>query len=1689
MSSPTREPPAKDNLEVLMKNITKPKLLSSFNQIDLTVNYGERSFELNMFNFNTVSDLKLAIYNHYKEDYAAPNNQFIYIKIGPLIQPIDFSWVDKSLLQDPLNTASRNDINYFFVSADGLQNNIKTNNYNDVLLEHKIKEATVYLTFFKDVYSAIPGPKPLSDKQYYGIIYQYFPYLKKDIVYPNDNEETNLQNILTHYNKKIECIYKINQLLEEGGYEFVVPVCTGLRYLRLVWLENDLEENIDSYFYTLDVNDIRPYVRLLPVGTSPISKVHLKDGENNIPNISNVSYLSDWTDEKNPTPDRDFIYGKIALKSTIMNLPFIYSTIRILDDGSFDATIEPPNKIRNININSDFENMTEDLLSGISDINKSNSVPSIGTANLTYSLSLPSSSQISRKQFENRIQIFKPIFQKIAPLPNEQPFYMLRYRLVDNYVTEDNISNYITQLSNKKLLRGEIKPEDIVTLLAEEFQLDNDSALKHVQKWYRKKDELQQINIGETKNYAPLNNTGVDIAIFQTKNLYTFHIYNIDSIKTLQRILTCLAFIFIAPEEDLLINKKDVRIFQQKEEQEQDAQSLKNAETEEDLESLSGLNADILFGMTEDAESEPSENISEIRKQLQENAEESRSISPTIAQEDLDEDKGTANFFIRKLKEVDRSLFDYVVKEPTEKRTRDGTYKKVKEKSYVQGCAANEMRQPAALTQTQYESMIEEYEHDDIQFQLYPLGEIIDKKGRRVKDKDIVDQRSDPDKIITVLRYGSNPLKENYYVCSEYFCIRDEIILLKKDFLGTHLRHPKTLSDGTILERKPAKSCPFCMGTIMSSRRKPGINETVIQRVYKPETINKKHLWIGFLKKSSPTGMKLPCCFLVPKKIEFKDVASGFVKKDEDEDEDEELVETIETGIPIFDYNVTLSRIQKKYIVGEVLPLEVGERDGPQIGLLPGPLNKIFQQDPVNIVGRIGNIQKILPDAKGFLRIGVENRKRYIGDSFLAAIAPFFSKNSAQQMKERILEVITPRIYIHLNYGNLLLEFYSPSDPVLQKGLLQRWANNNLGVTYNDTNKLEIERIYKSYNAFTNWLMSDEKKEYRQFAMLLAQTNLIQGTNRPGITFIVVDLNADSTVSIRCPSYGYNTELMTNNDIAFLFHHHTGIWEPIFYVDNVVTSIQITEPYNLIFQKARYDAWPSVVKTLLSEFINKCAGPGKTVFTPQSYIKSNTTIPLSYAKNVIQSITQKYSNFFFVGILRDSYNHIAGIVCEEKRSERNYQVILPVIDDGILITTKDIYLNYNDLDLESYDNTMRIYNKYIFPYFVRYGGYKPVYVAKNSETQMYIAIQLANNLFIPFEETKTIKTDLKVIEIDEFEWDIDRTITFENEEESKEIYEKIMKENDINEIYEHLRITFGNYLANKGGSIIYYLETDIIFNNDLTLNDKRGRMIKLLGPLLLSWLSTDSQEKTQSLLRKDCLIQTESTCTGNCVWTTNNKCKIHVEHKYMNVNMANLLMLRLFDEILRYSEKRKQLFNNEISRLVFLNEAIRIGNQYIVPENTLEWSELLRSMWADRKSEAARFFEEFSEQLVEKDEEDIYHEIPAEVSEILGDTLKYHTLTDDRSLSPILSYMGLNDIDIKYDGKTPTFTIKQLIDIGTSLKAYIVQLDARVIPVDIKRISTISNRKPIIVVLITPSGSGIIVKNGNEKIAFEDISL
>ena len=70
-----------------------------------------------------------------------------------------------------------------------------------------------------------------------------------------------------------------------------------------------------------------------------------------------------------------------------------------------------------------------------------------------------------------------------------------------------------------------------------------------------------------------------------------------------------------------------------------------------------------------------------------------------------------------------------------------------------------------------------------------------------------------------------------------------------------------------------------------------------------------------------------------------------------------------------------------------------------------------------------------------------------------------------------------------------------------------------------------------------------------------------------------------------------------------------------------------------------------------------------------------------------------------------------------------------------------------------------------------------------------------NGIFIPVEKDESSGVNIPVVEVDEMEWDINRTIIMGDDVNPESLYETFnINSNEMNETYQHLRITFSNWI-------------------------------------------------------------------------------------------------------------------------------------------------------------------------------------------------------------------------------------------------------------------------------------------------------
>jgi len=1581
---------------------------------------------INMFPFMTLKDIKLALYLELKDKVAVPEHIYLCLErdasgrryFKGATAPLDFSWnfpgtsPDSPLLiEEPFKLASGGTVaDARFVDSGGDRKLVASVDRQRMSIEDAcfkkgvsrgIPQIHAYL--YSDLLPLLPGGKPPSEKEWNGRLYPMFPHLSvASGPEPSAALLAGAERQALVFLRRQQFMVRIESVLE-SKVPLVSLTMAGIKHLQFIWDAKKKIQGIEAQFYEAAVNERRPFVRLIPTEGYGLSKVFMSDGKT--PDIQDPKLLVQWSQDRSPTPEQDFAFAKILVRRGLINVAPIYATLRLFNDGTADCVVEPPKGVKKLEPRNDLNSLGEQLVEGLEGLPYISEVPELNKGVLVLGLRARKGADaiITSRILHERLPVFSAMFQEIAALPGEKPLVMLRFKLVSNFAREDRIQTFLTQVINRKVIRGEGGVGDLINLVVEEFQVDFEEARKQVSMKLQNQGEVV-LMVPETKEYMRNNNPGIDVAIFAQHPFYTFHLYNVNSLENLRRIVTALSILISADSESLQVGAKAVKELltaeagpaieaatepapdaepeaAAPEPEAEQAEEFGGAEEMPDYLDFFAFDKDEGEVTLEEAhqrevaaaaklqgEARPEvpydkngsikpivANTAEIRKGISEGVmtpkdelagtiEASPEPAPAVPlpEEVATTETGIANFFLKKLKDADSRLFDYTKSHPALKR-------------YVSQCQPTYGRQPAVLSEEKFQELQEEYAKDNVSFQIYPLQPGEPQQLPGVPEVD----------YFTVLKYGSSPDKQNYYLCSKYFCTRDEMLVREVDLRGRVMRRGIARSDGTIDTTKQPGQCPFCKGLVIKNRAHPGPNETILERVVKPPTADKRHLFIGFLKKTPhPDGFYLPCCFTEDIPINFNknpafdkykewglrptNPAAAAVLND-----DEEEAAPVDDAITVMDYSTVLNQVTKKYIVGsEKLPLDIGvpssgQRGEAQIGLLPVALNTYFDQDPTNLVSRAFNPQKIQPGGTGFLRVAVENRHRFQNDSFLAAVAPFYGKNTATQMKQLLIESVQPAEFLALNYGNFAIEFYEPTDAYPKPDMARVWASKFLRVDMQQENESAITRAYMSYMAFQEWLLSDiNKKEYRQFALLLAQSNILRKSYPAGITFIVLDILKNGSVSVRCPPYGYNAGLMAKNDVAFLMHHWSGIWEPIFFVDNRATELR-AELYTLVFQYVMRDGWPPIVRQRLQEFMTQCSSSSKAVYTSQSRMNSNAMIPASLARSIMDSEPE----VIFDGVLRDAYNHIGALIFRERGGRFDHMVALPVVDDGELIIGKNLYMDWEDpaFSPAPIDIVLQFYKKYVEPRFAYYPGFVPVMVVKSEQSGAIEAVQLRNRLYVPAspassEEIAKTYAGQRTVHVKEMEWSKNHEICLGDGGAELPNEKHRMSVVEFQEVFEHLRLTFSNWLATRedGGEFRQMLEK-VIFSPRLPLYEKRKRMEILLSREVDAWITTDfndedsAQQMSTSLLRVDCTVKDQGQCEGRCVWQQSEdsgKCLLHVPKETelgestKKVSAPRVLLLRLIEELLRYGERRRQLFDQDVARLATLEKPVMLDGVF-----------------------------------------------------------------------------------------------------------------------------------------------------------------
>jgi hypothetical protein len=387
----------------------------------------------------------------------------------------------------------------------------------------------------------------------------------------------------------------------------------------------------------------------------------------------------------------------------------------------------------------------------------------------------------------------------------------------------------------------------------------------------------------------------------------------------------------------------------------------------------------------------------------------------------------------------------------------------------------------------------------------------------------------------------------------------------------------------------------------------------------------------------------------------------------------------------------------------------------------------------------------------------------------------------------------------------------------------------------------------------------------------------------------------------------------------------------------------------------------------------------------------------------VKNILGKYNEEIeLVGLLRDSYNHVAALVY---KSEEGGNVAVPVIEDGIsyayhqdvpermggeerpqltLVLNVKIIFDWDDFKPAPLNEVVRFYKKYVEPHFPEL--YTVQRSIKSAATRKIEAVQLKNGLYVPVTEDVQAPPNFPDREsprtIEEMEWKINKDIVIESTKSLKDLHAlEEINTKDFTESFEHLRITFSKWInsVRDGGHFRRILQSTIV-DKRLPLYEKRKRLEIMLGSTVERWITDEDLEapKQHSLLRVDCIGRKKDECGNTCKWVekggeeAGGKCLIHVRKRETakeegNMSAARVMLFRLIDELIRFGNRRREIFEQRVSQLAIIDDPIRMGDQYIIPEKSMAWTEMLRTEWSKTTEETPVYLEEMRRDSTESD--------------------------------------------------------------------------------------------------------------------------
>lgn len=1333
-----------------------------------------------------------------------------------------------------------------------------------------------------------------------------------------------------------------------------------LHVLRIVLPKKALEEDLAILFYALPLTRARPLLRFFSgqKRTPPLLK--LATGPTGVPLITDTRLLEALMADAPSVENGAVLVAKAPLPRAPVGAAVTLRIYQdgsgeiVLGTPRRDMPLTPTM------VEEAFRALPDFLLGTPWSWEKDGAGADIAELTAHYQFNLQKDvRKPTREELKKRAVPLQPLFDLEPAIAGDSAALHLRWKVVSNYTADrgDPVMRYITQIYMRDTAQSlEALPvKNYVAALTREFGIAPTEAAAVLSRWLDRRAEYILLDPEDpSKKVAPAHNLGAAAALYNFHPKYSFQVTAVESRVDLARLLTMLEVLVSYTAKEL--NPADVAAVTAVALEEAVAPEdvappvleeapAYNAEQMEEWAAMMNMyamgaeegdvgNADAVVTDAQNlaAQAQP------VQQAPQQPLEEPTNIRFPEPLRNAEEPLGsTKEYYLQQLKQRNVNLFQY--------KEEKGTAAKL----YSRSCQNNVSKQPNIMSPESYRRIRAIYA-DRVHWLEGPLtgaaAEAVfiasKNSGERMKvgptelGKSLADvvalerkalslgyplkdgksilaawkdgpgmdedmrrlqafQASKP--LWIVVRAGTVAGQPNYYICAEFWCVRDDLPITEEGFVGT------TAFSGT--GTKAANSCPFCGGRLIQNRDAPAQGETVIRRGPSTAGSGPVAKFVGYLKGLfHPKQYALPCCFVDPNNMvppegsqaipapvvplpRAQVEAEANVGEAAEAPVEEDAVAAGPTTSPLMsifrpmklkmDYKeaafrfltgnpaaadkykivdgrkkieINARRIVRTYVLEDSsFPLDLGK-----VGILPAAVDAFLGQDRRTYLdGRLGEINTHPSiSATAFFRLGFGVKPRNAGAAVLtlaayvrASIGHLFDvKNPPVMTPEEVAEdmfgaqeVAAFHAFQQANYGSLPLEF-ADSDRHVSDAALQTWCGRmGIPLPQQRTYALEIYRAWLNFQDYVRDMSAP--KELRLWEHLLAAPGLFSMT---GVLLAVITQDTKGAVSIRCPTFGVSARDQYMNTPVLLLYEDakTRLYEPLVLYSGPDQIMGVLYP-------GVFAQLPPPVRDALSafysEFKSAKAGCGRPAPPPYPWIPDIAPhASLVRLRTVLERL--RAVSMTPIALLRDRTRRLVGV---KAAGPANTEFFIPAVDDGTIDVGLPSLYDYAAVPQPPMAALLAVLAT------LTEGGLKElapttVLLRQVGDEVQQVAIQTKGGFVLAVEPLRLsaavqhpsyaslVKRDILDGRLPwEYDMGILRPVAARDQKTVRVLAAN--PEEALEEAYQHLRLTFSKWLSAKGSATIRrQVEALRAARNRLPLFELRKRGEFMLAPVVGRWI-------------------------------------------------------------------------------------------------------------------------------------------------------------------------------------------------------------------------------------------------------------